>query len=273
MMYSNKLAAAIKVAGKVLREHGDTVYLPFGSEYSILIKNLNTVRVKVTVYVDGVDLGDNQQFTIPANDSIEIERFIKNGNMSSGNKLKFIERTVSIEDHRGIAIEDGLIRIEYNFEKEQVVKDVIEQIWYIPDYRWYDYYRLTDPCIHPRWDPIPVTYMSSTTNSVETSSAQNSDTSANVSMSSVLRSATKVNDAGITVPGSQSSQKFKKSEYFPVQQQTHSIVLKLLGVTEDNKQVTEAISVKHKPKCSTCGKRNKATAKFCVECGTSLNIL
>ena len=30
MMYGNKLAAAIKVNGKVLREFKDTVYIPFG---------------------------------------------------------------------------------------------------------------------------------------------------------------------------------------------------------------------------------------------------
>ena len=39
MMYLQKLAVAVKVNGKVLREVGDTVYIPFGSEYSILIKN------------------------------------------------------------------------------------------------------------------------------------------------------------------------------------------------------------------------------------------
>ena len=44
MMYNNKLVAAIKSNGKVLREFGEEVYIPFGSEYSILIKNLHSVR-------------------------------------------------------------------------------------------------------------------------------------------------------------------------------------------------------------------------------------
>jgi len=42
MMYESKLAAAIKVDGKVLREFKDTVHIPFGSEYTVLLKNLNT---------------------------------------------------------------------------------------------------------------------------------------------------------------------------------------------------------------------------------------
>ena len=37
MMYESKMAAAIKVKGKVLREFKDTVHMPFGGEYSILL--------------------------------------------------------------------------------------------------------------------------------------------------------------------------------------------------------------------------------------------
>jgi hypothetical protein len=52
----------------------------------------------------------------------------------------------------------------------------------------------------------------------------------------------------------------------------HSIVLKLLGETPDNKPVLKPVTVKAKPKCTTCGRQNKAHAKFCVECGTALEI-
>jgi hypothetical protein len=38
--------------------------------------------------------------------------------MNSGNRFKFIERTAQIEDYRGIKAEDGLLRVEYAFEKE-----------------------------------------------------------------------------------------------------------------------------------------------------------
>ena len=53
MMYGNKLAAAIKVNGKVLREFKDTVYIPFGAEYTILVKNLETKRAIVNIFIDG----------------------------------------------------------------------------------------------------------------------------------------------------------------------------------------------------------------------------
>jgi hypothetical protein len=52
----------------------------------------------------------------------------------------------------------------------------------------------------------------------------------------------------------------------------HTIVLKLLGETPDNKPVLTPVTVKAKQECDTCGHKNKATAKFCNKCGTSLEV-
>ena len=81
-----------------------------------------------------------------------------------------------------------------------------------------------------------------------------------------------MNEVGITVPGSKSTQSFQTVTMGAMESQKHTIVLKLVGDLGDNKPVTEPITVKHKPKCVTCGKQNKAYAKFCVECGTALEI-
>lgn len=78
------------------------------------------------------------------------------------------------------------------------------------------------------------------------------------------------NDIGITVAGSINEQKFYVGYIGQLNPTKHVMVLHLLGRTEQDNPVEEAITVKHKPKCSTCGKTNVATAKFCVECGTSL---
>jgi len=117
MMYSDRLVVVIKVDGKVLRESGDVVTLPFNSEYEVFIKNMNSVRAMVKVTVDGVDATEGCKLIVDANDSTSLERFIKNGNFKRGNRFKFIERTSKIEEHRGIGVEDGLIRIEYWFEQ------------------------------------------------------------------------------------------------------------------------------------------------------------
>ena len=130
-MYGNKLAVAIKSNGKVLREFKDIVYLPFSAEYSIFIKNLETVRASIKILIDGNDIGEGTTFVIPASSSIEIERFVKNGNFNKGNRFKFIERNASVENHRGIGGEDGLVVVEYQFEQrapktEYVYKEVVE---------------------------------------------------------------------------------------------------------------------------------------------------
>jgi len=145
MMYNNKMAIAIKSNGKVLREFGDTVKLPVGSEYSIFLKNMNSVRAKVDISIDGVDVTEGMGLVVNANESLDIERFIKNGNTKEGNRFKFIERTAKIEDGpRGIKVEDGLIRVAFKFEKrapkvieETVIKKTIHKDEYYPSYPYY----------------------------------------------------------------------------------------------------------------------------------------
>lgn len=139
-MYSNKLAVAIKADGKVLREtrgigsdYDDTVKLPFGTEYSVFVRNLNSVRALVRIQIDGTDLTPGMSLIVEPNSTCEIERFVNNGNFESGLKLKFIERTQKIEDGpRGIKVEDGLIRVEYEFEREpaKIVPQPIQPLWY-----------------------------------------------------------------------------------------------------------------------------------------------
>lgn len=250
MMYSNKLAVAIKSAQKrVLREFEDTVYIPFGEEYSIFVKNLNSVRASVNVTVDGEDVADGKSFVVDANGSIDIQRFIKNGNLSEGNRLKFIERTGSVEQYRGIGVEDGLIRVEFQFERA-------------PAYTVFP--------IHGNlrgFNDSAGGFMSHSTRC-----SKSKDVEYSCDTFSVQCSAAPVNDAGVTVPGSISDQQFNEISSFPLEVESHVIVLKLLGQTESNK-VVEPVTVKAKPKCTTCGRMNKATAKFCANCGTSLTIV
>jgi hypothetical protein len=263
MMYESKLAVALKSAGKVLREFKDTVYVPFGSEYSIFIKNMNSVRALVSVSVDGEDVGDGTQFIVDANDNIDIERFIKNGNFNKGNRLKFIERNDAVEDHRGIGVEDGLVRVEFQFER------------IIPTY--------VPPYVEP-WKPNDTTIWYNYTSDSTASPLRNRTTFTSSASSDLVGKASdsinvsnsvqaSINDAGITVPGSESNQQFRQGDWFPLESETHVIVLKMLGQTEDNTPVRKAVTVKSKPKCITCNHINKATAKFCSECGTSLKIV
>ena len=80
MMYNSKLVASIKANGRILREQKDTVLIPFGSEYSILVKNLETRRAIVNIYIDG-DCVTGSGLVLNAGQEVALERFIKNGNL------------------------------------------------------------------------------------------------------------------------------------------------------------------------------------------------
>jgi hypothetical protein len=265
-MYNQKLVASIKANRKVLREFKDKVYVPFASEYSILLKNLNTVRAEVHVYIDGEDQTPDG-LCLDAGRECELERSIKNGNLKEGNKFKFIERSNAVEQHRGIKLEDGIVRIEYRFEKPRVSYPV-QSVQNIPG--WNNILRGIQDGSVTASGASGSSFPSDTSNFRYTSASLNnvqcSATSANVAPQAFY------NDAGITVAGSKSTQSFTTVTMGEMEIDKHTIVLQLLGETPDNRPVQKAVTVKAKPKCVTCGKQNKAHAKFCAECGTALEI-
>ena len=115
MVYQNKLVVVVKCNGRVLREQGEFVTLPFGSEYSLLFKNLNSQRAVIEIEIDGEDVLDGNQIVIAANSENEIKGFMKGSNVT--NAFKFIQKTQQIADHRGDKIDDGFIRVSYQFEE------------------------------------------------------------------------------------------------------------------------------------------------------------
>lgn len=330
-MHNEKLVTCIKVAGKVLREQKDQVFIPFGSEYSIFIKNLNSVRALVRLQLDGVDVTDGRDLVVQPNSSIDLERFMKAGNMSSGNRFKFIERSGKVEAHRGIQAEDGLLRVEFQFEKvaPKVVTEIVKTIhehhhhdhynpWYgYPLYRGGPYYNYCSTLLASDGNNVNIGSTGLTNLSASNVSfggvaeskadASFTKTSAGVTSSlagagvnqmlfnavaqgassGVLRSAhvnfnapvmdsfvPEANEAGITVPGSLSNQQFHVVASFPVEDEKHVIILKLLGETGKGKAVKQAVTVKHTQTCTTCGTRNRGKlASFCRECGTALSVI
>ena len=267
-MHVSAIVAAIKVNGRVLRESGDTVTLPFGAEYAIYLKNLNSVRAEVKVSVDGTDATDGTALIIDPNSSIELERFIKNGNLKTGNKFKFIERTGAVEDHRGIGAEDGLIRVEA--WREALTQTVTTSHYHMHYYNpWYTY-----PNNWPYHDSSLLRSCSLTSGMVVSQSNTSSSyqSAAGIESAGQTFNCMSVNDSGITVPGSQSNQVFQSVYGFPLESTSTVVVLRLKG-TVAGARVSQPITVKAKPRCSSCGLQNKATNRFCSRCGTGLVIL
>ena len=321
-MYQSKMAFAIKSNGKVLREFKDTVYVPFGSEYSILIKNLHTTRALVNVFIDGVNQTPGG-LVVDAGRECNFERSLLNGSLTTGNRFKFIERTGAVEQHRGVKLEDGIVRIEYQFESQAQIRTpyfsgVVQDHYYNGLKVGTSSSPLT---VNPGWLSASG---SKTTTNVSLGSVQGAagpgftglgssavhgvynvggiarqadmsggqmtgavadaavnqylkdnnikPTSSDIYLDGAATMDMGYNDAGITVSGSKSNQSFTTTVMGAMDSEKFSMVIRLLGETPDNRPVLKPVTVKAKPKCVTCGRQNKATAKFCVECGTALEI-
>jgi hypothetical protein len=250
MMYSNLFAAAIRVNGKVLKEFKDTVYLPFGSEYEIRLKNLShNQRCGVNVTIDGQSVTDGR-VVVDIGQTLDLERFIKNRDY--GNRFKFIERTSKIEEHRGIGIDDGLIVIKYTFEK-------------IPNF-----YTKGWGTVYP--EKVNYSVYGSGIGMRSAGTTMNSVSSSLHDGMAAMDSNSLQNEAGITVGGSISDQKFKSTHWYG-DDVTHQLIIKLCGETEDNKRIREPINVRSNLNCNICGTMNKVSHKYCCECGAALELV
>ena len=271
MMYQSKLVASLKANGKILREFKDTVYIPFGSEYSFLLKNLHTQRAVVNIFIDGDDVVEGG-LVLNAGQEVDLERYVKSGNLSAGNRFKFIERTTAIEEGpRGIKLEDGLVRIEFQYEKPYVAPAYTRSSWIgASGSTTNTSYNVNGMMRSVDWSKNGEITAQAASASVDKYCADNGI--GNISEMHDGMATMDWNDVGITVPGSKSTQKFSTVTMGTMETEKHSMVIKLLGETADNKPVLQPVTVERKPECQTCGKKNKAHAKFCVECGTALEI-
>ena len=97
-----------------------TCIVPFGSEYKLRIKNSNYNRIKVKIFIDGMDICSNEGgLVLNSKQTLDLERFIDD--LDSGKKFKFISTkegkdTGEIQDPTNP--ENGTIRFEIHPEKD-----------------------------------------------------------------------------------------------------------------------------------------------------------
>lgn len=273
MMYIGNLAVAIKVEGKVLKENGKVVYIPFGSEYSIFLKNLNTKDAVIDIEIDGNKVTRDGIF-LAARKSMDLERPITK-NMNSGNKFKFIERTSSIDEVRDIKVMDGLIKIAFSYRKEvHVTFELILTLQTLSNDTFdrcklaleMNYGNIEESLTYLRENPRKCSYR------LNSSGILKGGHSRGITSQSTTDFMSYENENGITVSGSKSNQSFVEVKPFTLEEEKHVLVFSTKGVTKDNQYVETPITGKSKKVCKTCFTPNDFDAKFCKECTTSLII-
>ena len=275
-MYSNKLVACIKVDGKVLREKGDEVYLPFGSEYTLYFKNEHSRKVQINVTIDGQDILFGKTLLLDAYDTMDLKGFVKDKDGVDNRAFRFITKTQEISDFRGDRAEDGLVKITYQFEKEQCY---FERPTLRGSSYPFDIYTNESSIRYGDEQPwskggfvsnavnINDSFGSFSTMAVNCSATASNSNMNTTSLSS--RSMTPSIDPGITVEGKATNQSFRKGYIGILEDKIHNMIFQLKGLTSEE-QIDEPITIETKKQCTSCGKKFKSTFEYCPFDGTFL---
>lgn len=265
MTYKDNFVVEVKCNGKIMRVKDGAIHLPYGSEYTLLLKNLDSRKASIKIQIDGQDVLDYSSLILQANSTTELEGFLR-GSIAR-NRFKFINKTKEIQEHRGDKVDDGLIRVEFAFEKPKpnfTTRNIIHE----NHYHWnYDNWFTGDSVA--KYGSV-----SNIENSGDTIRAMASNQPENINMVQFNTLGVEANsqplaDEGITVKGSECEQFFKYGSIGELEQ-SKVITIQLKGVTSAGAQVQQPITVKSKLECSSCGTKSKSSYKFCPNCGTFL---
>jgi hypothetical protein len=272
MTYKDNFVVEVKANGKILRVKDGAVNLPFGSEYSLLLKNLNSRRASVKIHIDGQDALDYSSLVLEPNATTELEGFLQGA--TARNRFKFIQKTKQIQDHRGDKIDDGLIRVEFAFEKKKpeiLKRTIITE--HKDNYYWnYNNWFSGDSSIRYTCGSsdgskdVGRGISSNASDFVGSAQSINMVQSDNLAMQSINQP---LQDEGITVKGSECNQDFRYTTIGELEQSS-VITIQLKGISESGVQIERPVTVQTKLQCKTCGTKSKSSFKFCPNCGTFL---
>jgi hypothetical protein len=261
MVYQNNFIVVVKSQGMILRDSDGVVRLPFGSEYSVLLKNKDSRTAVAKVTIDGEDVMGGHKYIVPGNTQRELTGFLKG--LKATHKFRFIKKTEEISRFRGDRIDDGIVRVEFWYEQ-------VAQVIHCVTYSTGSYYFSPDYSLKDFRDCDTTLYGSSACPTMG-SNIKSSDVSC---FNNTV--ATPKSDEGITVKGTKANQDFQYGNVGALEFQSSVIVIRLKGQTRSRtkkkyNKVLKPVTVRTKIQCPTCGRRWKSYLKFCGNCSTALD--
>lgn len=268
MMYHQNFVAVLVCGGDILREFdGNTVRIPFGSDYSIRLKNKEARKAVASVEVDGTSATEMGPIIVPGGETVELEGFMgPDGRVT--HKFRFIQKTTEISKYRGDKIDDGIITIQFQFEQHDPI--------HIDHHHHHHNYPCPKPWCPPKFGGILRGMGGEQYGSDDIRYATSCSASDSPSISSCSPADFKslpVSDEGITVKGAKSDQNFVVGHTKPLESNVYTISLRLRGVVHDGKvkgPVRKPILVRTKLRCTSCGRVSSSGSQFCSNCGTAL---
>ena len=263
-MFKQNTVISIKVGKNFLPDNNSIVKLPFGSEYSILIKNLNNSPINVKMYIDGNMNGPEKGFIIKEKDFLEINSFF-----NTCNAFKFINKSKELNKYREENIEDSLLRFEVDIlnkkessfeellKKAKITKRPFEEPLPFEKQKKYD-----KPWEFPKVDLNEHPFLPEKKDIF----GGNYNPYEQIFCSNINKSAYS-NESGITVPGQKVEKiiinEFSDNNY--IKKDSICFIFKL-------EHLEELVSFdKEKKVCSVCNKKYKTKYNYCPIDGSYLN--
>ena len=268
MAFSNNFVVCVLVDGKVARERkAGRVPVPFGTEYTIRLRNKNDRDAVATIKIDGENVSGNG-WIVRAKSHEDIER-----RLDSPTKFKFVSQdsgeAVDAGKNGDPVQKNGLIEVSWRLVKPPTPAHYVTPrtplSWVVksPPQPFYHESVLSRPVL--RCAPSMSGFVSPTV----------TGTSVSLSNVSVVPATSHTmdfcvtSDAGCTVEGSHSNQSVNYQSVGELEAQPTVITLLLVGCqTFTFSSSGEIITAKPTKFCEQCGAGRNMSARFCGDCGT-----
>jgi len=288
MMYNNNFVASILVNGRISKEDGNVVKVPFGNEFAVRLRNKLNNPAAVDLYVNGTRVNQVGQLLIPANSHLDIDRWVFAD--KTDRKLIFVKSGDSRVSEPGES-ENGHVEARF-YELNDSIQTIETHIhhhdywpYYIYVDRYYAYPKPYMPYIHPEiiWCDTGYTISNITlaggrgrgtsagsitlrsSSDLNTAVYGSNDTSSYIAggMNSVCSSVSDniaLTSNGAVAEGDKVDTK-KEFEKF------NKPVGMLKGTPTIMKLILQGYSIPKSNKCKKCGNMKRTDDKFCSRCG------
>lgn len=293
-MYKEGFATAVLVDGRVVREENGISRIPFGTEYTVRLKNKYPEPVAADVFIDGKLVNEAGHLFVPGNGTVDLDRWIFKD--KTDRKLQFVKLTEGGKGVEANEQENGVIEVRfYKPKKADQLSRIISEIhihewpwypvWIMPRVVWYD-----DTQVYPMKYERTITNNNGWSGYYETFSGASSDGS--IRMSSVSSSASYsasmapasqgkdgklslnyhipnpflqalASQPGATAEGKKvddKSEALAKKAEFKLEFEPIVLTMKLMGFDGPKPEA--------KNYCETCGRKRRDRENFCPSCGS-----
>lgn len=189
-MYRDSYIVALMVGGKIQKEGDDgSVLIPFGSEYVIRLKNKLRKRAVADVWLDGRIAVKG--IVIDANGTVDLERFVEDGNLSEGKRFK-LARLSDPKVEQPNDSENGIVEVNFYPEKDEPVveKTVIHEYKHDCSHHGFNWLGHCSHCCNNQWCntcyPYAKTFTYGTTTTDWSGNAIGGNTSGNITFTGGL---------------------------------------------------------------------------------------